>query len=91
MKWYKNSIHAIYAIKLYSVAFFIRNFSIQTRRGKKQTYFLCIIKAKIREGTIEFKAYFLTFTLPNIATHKNSVNKDVRGQRACKQIQSIFS
>lgn len=56
MKWHKNTIHAIYAKNLYSVTFFIQNFSMQTRRGKKQTCFLCIIKVKIREGTIKFKA-----------------------------------
>lgn len=84
MKWHKNTIHAIYAIKLYSVAFFIQNFSIQTRRGKKQAYFLCTIEAKIREGTIIFKAEFLTFTLPNIAMQKNSVHRDVRSQKTYK-------
>lgn len=56
MKWHKNTIHAIYALKLYSVPFFIQNFSIQTRRDKKQAYFLRILKAKIREGTSVFKA-----------------------------------
>lgn len=31
-----------------------------------------------------FKAYFLIFKLPNLVTHKNSVNKDVLDQKIDK-------